>query len=65
MNLKVKNPLKDVSFYAALIPIIIALAPHSVREWVQENPESLAPMVIWLTQHGLLRGRAMKLEAER
>jgi hypothetical protein len=50
-----KSPFRDLSFYAALVPLLVALAPTSVRSWVQANPEAIAPLLLWMATHGWLR----------
>lgn len=62
--MRVKNPLRDLSFYAALVPLIFALAPREARVWVEQNPEAVAPLLMWMATHGWLRGRAMSMTVE-
>ena len=59
IDTKIKNPLRDPSLYMALIPLLVALAPQSVRDWVQQNPESVAPIIAYLVANHWLRGKSV------
>lgn len=59
---KVKSPLRDLTFYAAILPIVAVLNPDAAA-WVSENREAFVPLIVWLAAHGYVRGKAVTAAA--
>ena len=56
----VKRTLRDISFYAAIMPIFIAFAPEELKAWAHANKEAFIPLTAWLLARGYVRGQIVK-----
>ena len=63
-RLKVKQPWRDIAFWAALTPILIAFAPGEVKAWISENEQALYPLIAWLVANGWIRKSSVRAAGE-
>jgi len=64
-SFKIKNPLLDTAFWAAMIPALLLFAPEQLYERASQSPELLSPIIIWIGGNTFLRKKAIEAEAER
>lgn len=58
-KLRVKNPLRDVTFWAAIAPIVVAFSPPEAKDWIASNQEVFYPLIGWLVMNGWLRQKSL------
>lgn len=63
---KARNPLLDLTFYAALLTTLAMLVPLIERAWREKALDaadigaSVAPLTAWLVLHGYVRGKGVE-----
>ncbi|HEX6956270.1 MAG TPA: hypothetical protein VF156_15455 [Agromyces sp.] len=65
---KARRAWKQLSFYVALAPILLALLPTEARDWIAAHWQAVAassgPLVAWLIAQGYVRGQGAAAAGE-
>lgn len=65
---KARRGWKQLSFWIALAPILLALLPTDARDWIATHWQAVAassgPLVAWLLSQGYVRGQGVASAGE-
>lgn len=59
MDPKLKSAIRDASFWAALLPILVIFLPDEQYARLAENPEAIGGLIAWIGGHTYLRKSSM------